>query len=50
MSRKYAVFVILFLIAVAMFITGAVTGNARIMAMAFVLTAALFLARRTFLK
>ena len=50
MTRKYAVFVTLFLISVAMFITGAVTGNPRIMAMAFVLTAALFLARRTFLK
>ena len=50
MSPKYVIFVMLFLVSVAMFITGAVTGNAQIMAMAFVLTAALFLARRTFLK
>lgn len=50
MSGKYAAFLALFLIAVALFITGAVTGDARIMAMAFLLTAALFLARRSFLR
>ena len=50
MSRQYFVFVALFLIAVAIFIAGAVTGSARLMAVAFVLTAALFLTRRSFLQ
>ena len=47
---QFVVFVALFLIAVAIFIAGAVTGSARLMAVAFVLTAALFLTRRSFLQ
>ena len=50
MSRRYAVFVTLFLIALAMFISGAVTGSARLMSLAFLLTAALFLTRSSFLR
>ena len=50
MSKSYAIFAGLFLVALALFILGAVTGSLPLVAIAFVATLVLFAVRRSFLQ